>query len=443
LKAFLDVSEAEKKVLIEKIAQRNNTIHQLTHHLHSLQALTHMPQTQYRLSEEAMLAAEVTFEKDRMDPAPWEPTSSGDRTDRMNMTASTNTSMNSSSPLLSPYHHHQVSLSGVAFAHHVTASLPPYRGEPLVLPAWDLLEQSAIEGNRVRRDGVPVTTSPSTPSPSRSLHRSSAVDRGDRGAKSIHGCRDADTSPAPAYTANSHRPYINSNPPSSSSSSPLPSPWTATRSSNLRVEESERRSNTDLLQSSYSHRGGAGGRVQQLYQQQQQQHGEQEQEEEERWIRAGDRDRDVGRKSYSKSPTTPSSLGHGRTVVLSWQGQEQGKGQGQGSSCPPLHAVRHCRDVEGYREVRQAPYIGCRDRDRDRAKEEDEHSGSRYRGNPDGRWIESDAASEDMSTHSAHPLMDSVLTADTVTLADTDNAREKDRERGGNGAQKYKHRYSN
>ena len=179
------MSEADKKVLIEKIAQRNKTIHQLTHHLHSLQALTHMPQTQCMLSEEAMLAAEVTFEKDRMDPAPWEPTSSGDRTDRMNMTASTNTSMNSSSPQLSPYHHHQGSLSGVAFAHHITASLPSYRGEPLVLPAWDLLEQSAVEGNRVRRDGAPVTTSSSTPSPSPFLRRSSAVVRGDRDRKSV------------------------------------------------------------------------------------------------------------------------------------------------------------------------------------------------------------------------------------------------------------------
>lgn len=430
--------------MIEKIAQRNKTIHQLTHHLHSLQALTHMPQTQYRLSEEAKLAAEVTFEKDRMDPAPWEPTSSGDRTDRMNMTASTNTSMNSSSPLLSPYHHHQGSLSGVAFAHHVTASLPPYRGDPLVLPAWDLLEQRSIDGDRVWRDGAPVATSSSTPSPIPTLRRTSAVARG---AKDY---RDADTSPATAYTANSHRPYSNSNPPSSSSpsSSPLPSPWTSTRSSNIRAEESERRSNTDLLQSSYSHRGGAaaGAGVQQLYQQQQGGQ-EQEEEEEERWIRAGDRDRDrdIGRKSHSKSPTTPSSLGHGRTVVLSWQGQ--GQGQRQGSSCPPLHAARHGRDVEGYREVRQAPYIGCRDRDRDRAKEEDEHSDNRYRGDIEGgRWIESDAASEDMSTHSVHPLMDSVLTADTVTLADTDNAREKDRERGkegGNGPQRYKYRYAN
>jgi hypothetical protein len=439
LKAFLDVAEAEKKVLIEKITQRNKTIHQLTHHLHSLQALTHMPQTQYGLSEEAMLAAEVTFEKDRMDPAPWEPTSSGDRTDRMNMTASTNTSMNSTSPLLSPYH--QGSLSGVAFVHHVTASLPPYRGEPLVLPAWNLLEQSEIEGDRVRRDGAPVTTYSSTPSPSPSLRRSSAVARGDRGAQSTQGYRDADTFPATAYTANLYRPYSNSNPPSSSSSSPS---WS--RSPNNGVEESERRSNSDLLQTSYSHRGGAGAggeqqeREQQLYQQQQ---GEQEQEEEERWIRAGDRDRDIGRKSYSKSSTTPSSLGQGRTVVLSWQGQ--GQGQRQGSSCPPLHAARQCRDVEGYREVRQAPYIGCkeRDRDRDRAKEEDEHSGSRCRGEIEGaRWIESDAASEDIRTHSVHPLMDSVSTADTVT----DNAREKGRERGkegGSGAQRYKYRYSN
>ena len=424
------MSEAEKKVLIEKIAQRNKTIHQLTHHLHSLQALAHMqPQTQYRLPEEAMLAAEVTFEKDRMDPAPWEPTSSGDRTDRMNMTASTNTSMNSSSLLLSPHHHHQGSLSSVAFAHHVTASLPHYRGDPLVLPAWDLLEQSTIEGDRVRRDGAPVTTSSSTPSsPSPPLWRSSAVDSG---AQSTQGYRDADTFPAPAYTANSYRPYRNSSPPSSSSPS-------LSRSPNIRVEECERRSNSHLLQTSRSHRGGGGvqqERERQLYQQQQQ--GEQVGEEEERWVR----DRDIGRKSYSKSPTTSSSLGHGRTVVLSWQGQ--GPGQGL-TSCPPLHAARHSRDMEGYREDRQAPYIGCRERDRDRARGQDEHSSSRYGGDIEGGgWMESDAASGDMSTYSAHPLIDSVLTADTVTLADTDNAREKDRAEGGNGAQRYKDRYSN
>ena len=401
MKAFLDAAEAERKILLEKVTQRNKTIHQLTHHLHSLQAMVQtQPGTQSGLSEEAMLAAEVSFEKSKMDPAPWVPTSTGDRSDR----TSTNTSINSHNPSFSfcP----GASYNDVAFAQHITASLQPYRGEPLVLPSRDTSPQSAMGVDGRWRGGRPGNSSTSAPS-SPSLQRSYLMDSGAQNVQQMQDARDA--------------PF---------SSSPLLDHRAGARGA-------EKRSSGDLLHQSYSQRNER--------QQQQEEVGD----EEESWKRAGENE--IGRRTYSKSPTTPSSVSYGRTIVLPWQGP----------SYPPLHTATHGRDVEGYREDRQGqgqvPHIGSRERERVRGEVE-YSSGGHADDFERRRWIESESASArasaNMTTPSVHPLMQSILATDNATPIDKnrdrDRGRERDRERDtvGNSDEGYEerrfcYRYSN
>lgn len=402
MKTFLDAAEAERKILLEKVTQRNKTIHQLTHHLHSLQAMIQMqPGTQSGLSEEAILAAEVTFEKSKMDPAPWVPTSTGDRTDR----TSTNTSINSQNPSFSfcP----GASYNDVAFAQHITASLQPYRGEPLVLPSRDTSQQSAMGVDGRWRGGRPGTSSTSAPSsPSPSLQRSFLMNSG---AQNVQQMQDACDAPF--------------------SSSPLLGHRAGARGA-------EKRSSGDLLPQSCSQRNER--------QQQQEEVGE-----EKSWIRAGENK--IGRRTYSKSPTTPSSVSYGRTVVLPWRGP----------SYPPLHIATRSRDDEGYREDRQGqgqgrvPYIGSRERERVRG--EVEHSSGGHADDFERRrWIESESASArasaNMTTPAVRPLMQSVLTTDNATLIDRNRDRGRNRERKrdtvgdsdeGYEERRFSYRYSN
>lgn len=390
MKAFLDAAEAERKILLEKVTQRNKTIHQLTHHLHSLQAMVHMqPGSQSGLSEEAILAAEVTFEKSKMDPAPWVPTSAGDRTDR----TSANTSINSHNPSLSfcP----GASYNDVAFAQHITASLQPYRGEPLVLPSRDTSPLSAMGVDGRWRGGRPGNSSTSAPS-SPSLQRPSLIDCG---AQNVQQMQDACDAPF--------------------SSSPLLGHRAGARGA-------EKRSSGDLLHQSCNQRNERLQRQEEVG-------------EEKSWKRAGDDE--IGRRTYSKSPTTPSSVSYGRTVVLPWQEP----------SYPPLHIAARSRDDEGYREDRQGqvPYIGSRERERVRG--EVEHSSGGHADDFERRrWIESESASArasaNMTTPSVRPSMQSVLTTDV----DRNGERRRDRERDAVGdsdegyeERRFSYRYSN
>lgn len=365
------------------------------------------PVTQSGLSEEAILAAEVSFEKSKMDPAPWVPTSTGDRTDR----TSTNTSFNSHNPSSFSFCP-GASYNDVAFAQHITASLQPYRGEPLVLPSRDASPQSAMGVDGRWKGGRPCNSSTSAPS-SPSLQRSSLMDSGAQNVQQMQDARDAPFSSSPSL---GHR---------------------------AGARGAEKRSSGDLLHQSYSQRNER--------QRQQEEVGD----EVESWKRAGENE--IGRRTYSKSPSTPASVSYGRTVVLPWQGP----------SYPPLHAATHSRDVEGYREDRQGqgqvPYIGSRERERERVRGEVEQSSGGHADDFERRrWIDSESepasasarASANMTTPSVRPLMQSVLTTDNATLIDRnrdrgrESGRDRDRDTVGDSDEGYEerrfsYRYSN
>ena len=94
---------------MQKLDQRNKTIHQLTHHLHSLQGCE---PTNRSIEEQrgAQFAADVSHEMNNMPPAPWESFSVGHRGN-------------------APCH------ADVAFTHTMKSTLAPYRSNPVVLPS--------------------------------------------------------------------------------------------------------------------------------------------------------------------------------------------------------------------------------------------------------------------------------------------------------------------
>ena len=163
------------------------TIHQLTHHLHTLQGQDPAKRS-HSEQREALLAAEVTLEMSMMAPAPLESISVGDRGDRMslrgdninttgrgdrvgvtssmsNIRDARDMNMSNTDDMIDGREGGAVrgwgafAPSDQAFAMSLSSRLPPYRPDPLVLPSFSLSPKpySSVETVRATpRSGVEV-----------------------------------------------------------------------------------------------------------------------------------------------------------------------------------------------------------------------------------------------------------------------------------------------
>ena len=115
---------------MQKLDQRNKTIHQLTHHLHSLQGCE---PTNRSIEEQrgAQFAADINHEMSNMAPAPWDSFSPGHRGNRMNLS----TRPEASGLVYNGYEGNALCHADVAFTHTMTSTLPPYRSNQVVLPS--------------------------------------------------------------------------------------------------------------------------------------------------------------------------------------------------------------------------------------------------------------------------------------------------------------------
>jgi hypothetical protein len=329
----------------------------------------------------------------RIDPAPWEPTSAGDRTDRMGSmgrSGNLNTSLNTGLSVgdrqgQGPGSNH----IDTAFAYTVAAALPPYRGESLVVPSSSYTTSYHREGKRSGgerdRDRDSVSRAISPPRVSSSDPNLGGVDgtpQGFRGptSKSLNRLSGPRSSSSPRSRASRLRD----------------DPYRASTGGMMQHSGSEDREDSEEEEAQRIYRG-------------------------------------------SSHPLTPSAVSHGRTVIMPWQ-TPYNRGAYQGDTSGPGQGYRGRERRGGGRDI---DVDNERDRDRER---EGDRQGRAYRYHRGGvsvvraRDVDvgrenhrvdyvNDNEAENIS-HASLPSVQSQLTTDTATMINRERNRERERGAG-------------
>lgn len=292
-----------------------------------------------------MMAAEVSMAMSQMAPTPWDATSAGNRQSRMSVSSSVDAGLRGWDP----------SPSDTAFTHMMTASVPPYRSDPLVLPSSSLFPASFSNSLETGRGG-------SGPGIRRPLNASfTALNNTE--VEEDKDKEDEESSPY-YYRPASAGPILSTH--RSLSMLPLSAPQ---KSHSPRGLAEFRRSTGSIPTMSESEDEVKGD---------------------------GEASRDINIGFAAKSPITPSGLSHSRTVVLPWQ-----------NPFPlPLYP--------GTRERESAIHFGLTPTTVDLQQRTEDPI--RIPSSGSLRETEKDV-NNDTNSQSSLPSVQSMLTTDTVTMA--------------------------